>query len=99
MPYLHCQRCRLTVHRAGLHATTEGCPRCDAPLARTPRRLFPGAGPSLDAAPRRRFTRSRLPRVEPSWHGYGRDGGDPRPATPPRSATSERQHSAGRAAG
>ena len=96
MPYLHCQRCRLTVHRAGLHATTDGCPRCDASLARTPRRLFPGAGPSLDAAPRRRFTRSMLPRVEPAWDGHGRD---PRPATPPPGATSERPRPAGRAAG
>ncbi|HZY57479.1 MAG TPA: hypothetical protein VFE09_06745 [Rubrobacteraceae bacterium] len=32
MPHLSCPACRLTTYSAAAHATSDRCPRCDAPL-------------------------------------------------------------------
>ncbi len=49
MPYLSCGGCRLTVYTAAAYTTTDDCPRCGAPLRRTPARLF--GLPGRDAGP------------------------------------------------
>jgi hypothetical protein len=55
VPYLHCQRCRITVYKpTRLAQVLERCPRCGARLATEPRKLFQHApdGPQLSAASR-----------------------------------------------
>jgi hypothetical protein len=36
MPYIYCPGCRLLLYSAAAHSTADRCPRCDAPLARSP---------------------------------------------------------------
>jgi hypothetical protein len=43
MPYLHCQRCRLTIYQGRMfpiHAITGTCPRCAGQLGTKPASLF-----------------------------------------------------------
>ena len=60
MPYLHCPRCRLTVHHPEDATGEEPCPRCGATLAAEPRSLF-----ELPPVPPRRFARRPPPALSP----------------------------------
>jgi anti-sigma regulatory factor (Ser/Thr protein kinase) len=55
MPYLSCGGCRLTVYTAAAYTTTDDCPRCGAPLRRTPARLFGLPGREAGQPARRTF--------------------------------------------
>jgi predicted nucleic acid-binding Zn ribbon protein len=50
MPYVHCQSCRITIHRHRADDGLDTCPRCGAQLRNSPRRLF-GRLPGLTLTP------------------------------------------------
>ena len=50
LPYLHCPRCRLATRGERRRFSRSGCPRCGAPLADRPARLFDSPLPSYVAA-------------------------------------------------
>jgi hypothetical protein len=57
MPYRECPRCRLTTYSAARYSSVDECPRCHAPLAAKPRRLFSAVERPLE-------------KVEPSRNGH-----------------------------